>query len=73
MTLHPGSGGGPHEAMLLQVDAAKARARLGWRPRLDIHQAIGWTIGWYARQAKGEAARTLALAQIDAYAELAAR
>jgi CDP-glucose 4,6-dehydratase len=73
MTLHPGCGGGPHEAMLLQVDASKARARLGWRPRLDIHQAIGWTIDWYARQSQGEAARDLTLAQIDAYAELGTR
>ena len=31
----------PHEAGLLQVDAAKARARLGWAPRLTPGRGPG--------------------------------
>ncbi|WP_328702597.1 CDP-glucose 4,6-dehydratase [Belnapia mucosa] len=62
---------GPAEAMQLRVDSSKARARLGWRPRLPTAEAIAWTMRWYARHAAGEPARALALEQIDAYAEKA--
>jgi len=37
----------PHEASLLQLDASRARSRLGWRPRLGIDQAIDFTATWY--------------------------
>ncbi len=36
-----------HEARLLHVDSSKARALLGWRPRLSGDQAIAWTADWY--------------------------
>ncbi len=57
----------PHEAGLLAVDATKARARLGWRPRLPLGEALGWTIEWYKRQRRGEAASTLVNEQIERY------
>ena len=57
----------PHEAHDLKVDASKARARLGWRPVLGIEEALGWTVDWYQRQARGESARTLCLDQIARY------
>ena len=38
-------GGGVHEAGLLAVDAAKARALIDWRPRLGLDEALAWTIG----------------------------
>ena len=34
----------PHEAAHLAVDAAKARARLGWTPRLRLREALDWTL-----------------------------
>ena len=37
----------PHEAGTLAVDAARARARLGWRPRLTLETALDWTARWY--------------------------
>jgi CDP-glucose 4,6-dehydratase len=37
----------PHEAGLLSLDCAKAKARLGWRPRLSLDEALGWTVEWY--------------------------
>jgi CDP-glucose 4,6-dehydratase len=58
-----------HEAGLLAVDAAKARARLGWAPRLRLTEALDWTVGWYRRHARGEAARGLVLHDIERYEE----
>ena len=58
----------PHEAGLLAVDAAQARARLGWRPRLPLARGLAWTADWYKRQLRGEAARRLVLDDIARYA-----
>lgn len=44
---------GPHEAGLLTLDCAKARALLGWRPRLDLNTALIWCAGWYRAWAEG--------------------
>jgi CDP-glucose 4,6-dehydratase len=38
----------PHEARLLSLDAAKARRRLDWRPRLATRGAVEWAMEWYA-------------------------
>jgi len=38
---------GPVETGFLQLDAAKARDRLGWSPRLTTGEAIRWTVDWY--------------------------
>ncbi len=62
--------GALHEAGLLAVDAGKARARLGWQPRLPLAQALEWTVEWYRQQAAGAAARDLMLADIARYAAL---
>ena len=61
----------PHEAMLLRVDATKARLRLGWRPRLGIEAALAWTVEWYKAVAGGRSARDVTRAQIARYAALA--
>jgi len=37
----------PHEAGLLQLDSAKARAQLGWRPVWDYDTTIRRTADWY--------------------------
>ncbi|OBJ24974.1 CDP-glucose 4,6-dehydratase [Mycobacterium colombiense] len=37
----------PHEAGLLQLDSAKAKMQLGWRPVWNIQQAIHHTANWY--------------------------
>ncbi|CQD22856.1 NAD-dependent epimerase/dehydratase [Mycobacterium europaeum] len=39
----------PHEAGLLQLDTAKAKMHLGWRPVWNLHQAIYYTANWYRR------------------------
>lgn len=60
----------PHEAGILALDSAKARSRLGWRPRLDYHDAIRWTVAWYKASHGGRDARELTLEQIRKYEEL---
>ncbi|MBI1251542.1 MAG: CDP-glucose 4,6-dehydratase [Alphaproteobacteria bacterium] len=57
----------PHEAHLLQLDSAKARAKLGWRPALALPDAIGWTADWYKAWRGGADMRAHTLGQIDAY------
>ena len=37
----------PHEATLLYLDCAKARAGLGWQPVWGLEQALKYTADWY--------------------------
>lgn len=60
----------PHEAHYLRLDCSAARTELGWRPRLELEQAIRWVIDWHRRQAKGEAADSLCFSQMDEYQSL---
>ena len=57
----------PHEAALLSVDAAKARARLGWRPRLCLTEGLQITVQWYQKHHAGVAARSLVLENLEHY------
>jgi CDP-glucose 4,6-dehydratase len=57
--------GGRHESGLLQLDSAKAHARLGWRPAWEgemLERTIAWYKAWY------EEGRVLSHAQLDDYA-----
>jgi CDP-glucose 4,6-dehydratase len=59
---------GPHEAGLLTLDCAKARTLLGWRPRLDLDEALVWCAGWYRAWAEGKTdLRALCNTRIDEY------
>lgn len=40
---------GPHEATLLKLDCAKARAILGWRPVWGFAETVRHTADWYRR------------------------
>ena len=60
-------GAHPHEAQFLGIDAGKAHTRLNWRPRLDIAQAIDWTVEWYRAWRDGADMRQLSEAQLDRY------
>lgn len=57
----------PPEAQVLTLSSALAERALGWRPRLDIDEALAWTADWYRAQAAGEDVRALSLAQIARY------
>ena len=70
-TVDPGPH--PHEANFLRLDSAKARERLGWKPRLGLDGALEWTVEWYKAQAQGADVSALTRAQIARYMELPGR
>ncbi|GAA1999791.1 CDP-glucose 4,6-dehydratase [Microbacterium ulmi] len=59
--------GGPHEAGLLMVDSAKARADLGWRPALRVPEAIALTVEWEQRVRDGATPLAVTQDQVDHY------
>ena len=60
-------GENPHEAQMLQLDCSKAVQQLGWRPALDLEEALSMTIDWYRDCLHGKSAREKCLEQIAAY------
>jgi CDP-glucose 4,6-dehydratase len=61
---------GAHEAGVLRLDVSKARAELGWEPRLSIESALKWTIDWIRACEKGAPMQRETQAQITAYEDL---
>jgi CDP-glucose 4,6-dehydratase len=59
-----------HEAGLLKLDSSKARAELGWQPRLDLGQSIDWIAQWYKAHAAGADMQAFTNGQIDRYQAL---
>ncbi len=57
----------PYEARSLTLSAARAAARLGWRPQLDFAETVAWTADWYETHRQGGDVRRLALDQIGTY------
>lgn len=65
------SGAQPHEATLLKLDCSKARASLGWRPRLNLEAALAKVVEWHSAVANGADAREVTINQLDQYSALA--
>jgi CDP-glucose 4,6-dehydratase len=61
----------PHEAHLLTLDCAKARALLGWRPRLGFPATVAMTADWYAAWARGEDMVAVTRRQLAVFAQAA--
>jgi CDP-glucose 4,6-dehydratase len=61
---------GLHEASRLKLDSSKARAELGWRPRLRTQNAVDWMVEWYLAWRSGEDMQAFTLRQIADYARL---
>jgi CDP-glucose 4,6-dehydratase len=65
------AGSHSHEAHYLKLDCSKARARLGWRPRLGLDHALDRIVAWtrdYQRQ-KDDLRKTC-LTQIEEYQDM---
>lgn len=60
----------PHEAHFLKLSYAKAQARLGWQPRLNLKQALEWSVDWNRRRLGGEDLRKVCENQIETYEKL---
>jgi len=58
----------PHEAHTLKLDSAKARARLGWRPRWRLAEALERTLDWHQAWRAGADMADFCIDQIHAYA-----
>lgn len=55
----------PHEARYLKLDSSLARARLGWRPLVDLDTTLRSIVEWYGQLADGADMRAVTRAQID--------
>ncbi|HEX4893466.1 MAG TPA: CDP-glucose 4,6-dehydratase [Hyphomicrobiaceae bacterium] len=60
----------PHEAGYLRLDCSKAHARLQWRPRLSLEQALKLTVEWYSAHQRGDDLRALTGRQIHDFSQL---
>lgn len=63
----PMTGDHPHEAAVLKLDCAKARAELGWRPRLKLEDALESIVTWHRSTLQGADPRDVTLDQIRRY------
>jgi CDP-glucose 4,6-dehydratase len=54
----------PPESGFLKLDASRAHAYLGWRPKLDLETTLEWVVNWYKRYEAGEDARDECLKEI---------
>jgi CDP-glucose 4,6-dehydratase len=64
-------GAGPRETPTLELDATKARERLGWSPRWELDLAIARTVAWHRarlREARPSNLRAILVDQIAEYA-----
>jgi len=64
---------GVHEHHSLTLDSSKARAQLGWHPRLGIETSLEWTFNWYRDWQHGADMNQATLAQIAEFEQLARR
>ncbi len=60
----------PHEAGFLKLDSSKARAQLGWKPRLPLDTALEWVVSWYKNLDSGGDIRAKTIEQIQSYGRL---
>lgn len=59
----------PHEANYLKLDIAKAKAKLDWRPRWHLTQALQNIVEWHDKWLHGASAHELCQQQIIQYIE----
>ena len=57
----------PHEAAFLKLDCSKAKAKLGWHPRWNIHAALNKIVEWTHHYKDNSDMSLLCLQQIKDY------
>jgi CDP-glucose 4,6-dehydratase len=62
--------GGPHEANFLKLDCAKAKAKLNWKPKLHIKEAVEMVVAWYERVNLNSPVQEVLNSQIKKYQTL---
>ncbi|HUB37175.1 MAG TPA: CDP-glucose 4,6-dehydratase [Solirubrobacteraceae bacterium] len=60
-------GENPPEAGRLELDSSAAEARLGWRPRWDLEEALVRVAQWHRRERAGSDMRSTSFEQIAAF------
>jgi CDP-glucose 4,6-dehydratase len=64
--------GAVHEATFLRLSCEKAKTQLGWRPVLNVDEALQWSVEWYrAYYEKPSAACSNTKMQIERYMRMA--
>lgn len=58
---------GPPESTFLKLDASKARAHLGWRPKLNLETTLSWIVDWTRRYREGRDMLQVSLEDIDRF------
>jgi CDP-glucose 4,6-dehydratase len=54
----------PHEARYLKLDSSRARSRLGWRPPVELADALASIVAWYVAMSAGADMREVTVGQI---------
>ena len=62
---------GPPESTFLKLDASKARAYLGWRPKLDLSNTLQWIVSWMRHYGSGDDMRRVSIADIERFMSIA--
>ncbi len=60
----------PHEAQYLKLDCSKAKAVLGWKPYMDLEQALDCVVQWHKAHIAGDDMRQMSLQQIKQFLAL---
>jgi CDP-glucose 4,6-dehydratase len=60
----------PHESRYLKLDCSKARALLGWQPKLDLQSALEWIVEWYRALERSDDMRALTQDQIARFEQI---
>jgi CDP-glucose 4,6-dehydratase len=60
----------PHEDNYLKLDCSKAKAKLGWQPKLSLEQTLEWIVEFYQGYLNKENIRELVEDQIKRYQSL---
>ncbi len=60
----------PHEATYLKLDASRARAELGWAPKLKLENTLNWVVEWFRAWQNNCNMREFTSRQISSYEKL---